>query len=100
MSGNATVLIIDDDGELNGLVQDYLGGFGYRTLAATHPNRGLELLRAEKPDLVVLDVMLPGRNGFQVCQEIRRESRVPIIMLTARGDVSDRVLGLGLGADD
>jgi DNA-binding response OmpR family regulator len=100
MADPVTILLIDDDKEMNDLVGDYLGGFGYRVLAATHPNRGMEILREEKPGLVVLDVMLPGRNGFEVCKEIRRESDVPVVMLTARGDVSDRVLGLGLGADD
>jgi DNA-binding response OmpR family regulator len=100
MPEGAAILIIDDDKELTELVMDYLAGFGFRALAANHPDAGLELLRAGKPDLVILDVMLPGRNGFEVCKEIRGQGRVPIIMLTARGDVSDRVLGLGLGADD
>lgn len=100
MPEGGAILVIDDDKELTELVRDYLAGFGFRALAANHPNAGMELLRSEKPDLVILDVMLPGRNGFEVCRDIRSESRVPIIMLTARGDVSDRVLGLGLGADD
>lgn len=100
MSADASILVIDDDRELAELVRDYLAGFGYRVSTANHPDRGMELLRAERPDLVVLDVMLPGRNGFEVCKEIRAESKVPVVMLTARGDVSDRVLGLGLGADD
>lgn len=100
MPESATLLVIDDDMELAELVRDYLAGFGYRVLTALHPDAGMDLLRTRKPDLVVLDVMLPGRNGFEVCKEIRRESRVPVVMLTARGDVSDRVLGLGLGADD
>jgi DNA-binding response OmpR family regulator len=67
---------------------------------ALHPDEGMSALRRDKPDLVVLDVMLPGRNGFEVCKEIRAESKVPVVMLTARGDVADRVAGLGLGADD
>lgn len=100
MSADASILVIDDDRELAELVREYLAGFGYRVATANHPDRGMEILRAQRPDLVVLDVMLPGRNGFEVCKEIRAESKVPVVMLTARGDVSDRVLGLGLGADD
>jgi DNA-binding response OmpR family regulator len=100
MPEGAAILVIDDDKELAELVKDYLAGFEFRVLVANHPNAGMDLLRSGRPDLVILDVMLPGRNGFEVCKEIRGESRVPIIMLTARGDVSDRVLGLGLGADD
>ncbi len=100
MPQEKSVLVIDDDKELGELLIEYLGQFGFAVEAALHPDQGLAMLRARKPDLVVLDVMLPGRNGFEVCKEIRRDSTVPIIMLTARGEVSDRVLGLGLGADD
>jgi DNA-binding response OmpR family regulator len=95
-----TILIIDDDKKLNQLLQDYLAGFGFHTLTATHPDAGLKKLRQQSPDLIILDVMLPGMNGFEVCKLIRQTHNVPIIMLTARGELSDRVLGLEIGADD
>lgn len=95
-----TILIIDDDQKLVDLLTEYLARFEFETIAATDPDRGISLLRKKSPDLVILDVMLPGRNGFEVCKEIRTESEVPIVMLTARGEVTDRVVGLELGADD
>ncbi len=95
-----TLLIIDDDEKLNRLLTKYLKEFGFRTLSATHPQKGLELLRRESPDLIILDVMLPETNGFEVCKQIRSFSGVPVIMLTARGDLMDKVVGLELGADD
>ena len=94
------VLLIDDDTKLGDLLSGYLKRFDMELLAATHPDQGMELLRGENPDLVLLDVMLPGRDGFEVCREIRKESSVPVIMLTARGEVTDRIVGLELGADD
>jgi DNA-binding response OmpR family regulator len=94
------VLIIDDDERLNALLEEYLGRFGFTVRAATHPTEGLRALKNEMPDAVILDVMLPGMDGFEICRRIREGSRVPIIMLTARGDVMDRVVGLELGADD
>ena len=95
-----TLLMIDDDEKLNALLAEFFDGFGFHSLSATDPENGLKLLQRMKPDLVILDVMLPGMNGFEVCKEIRRRSDVPIIMLTARGDVTDRIVGLELGADD
>jgi two-component system phosphate regulon response regulator OmpR len=95
-----TILVIDDDLKLNRLLQEYLSQHHFQVVAATHPDEGLSLLRRRKPDLVILDVMLPDQDGFEVCKQIRKESVVPIIMLTARGDVMDRVVGLELGADD
>ena len=97
---NPFILIIDDDEKLNRLLSDYLNDFGYRTLSAVHPEAGLRKLKEETPDLVILDVMMPAMNGFEVCKVIRQTSDVPIIMLTARGDLSDKVVGLELGADD
>jgi two-component system phosphate regulon response regulator OmpR len=94
------VLVIDDDRKLCGLLSAYLGGSGFEVLTAHDADEGLRLLRADHPDLVVLDVMLPGMDGFETCRAIRRASAVPIVMLTARGDVTDRVVGLELGADD
>ncbi|MGH1365769.1 MAG: response regulator [Calditrichia bacterium] len=97
---NETILIIDDDKKLIRLLKDYLTGFNYQVIAAAHPEEGMKLLQREKPDLVILDVMLPDTDGFEVCKRIRKESSVPIIMLTARGDVTDRIVGLEIGADD
>jgi DNA-binding response OmpR family regulator len=94
------VLVIDDDEALNELLTEYLGRFGFAVRAVAHPEEGLRALRTDPPDLVVLDLMLPGMDGLAVCRKIRETSRVPIVMLTARGDVSDRILGLELGADD
>jgi DNA-binding response OmpR family regulator len=96
----ATILIIDDDQKLNKLLTEFLGDFGFNTLSATHPQNGLKKLKHHSPDLVILDVMLPGMDGFEVCKTIRQNSSVPIIMLTARGELMDRVVGLELGADD
>lgn len=99
MSG-PRVLMIDDDEKLTGLLAEYLARFGFAVRAAAHPDEGLRLLRADPPDLLVLDLMLPGMDGLAVCRKIRETSRLPIVMLTARGDVADRILGLELGADD
>jgi DNA-binding response OmpR family regulator len=100
MEQSASVLIIDDDERLNELLTEYLGSFGFSVRAATHPAEGLRVLRAAPPDLLVLDVMLPGIDGFAVCRQVREASGLPIIMLTARGGVDDRVAGLQCGADD
>jgi DNA-binding response OmpR family regulator len=94
------LLIIDDDDKLNRLLSDYLPRFGYRVTTATHPQDGLQLIRTLTPDLLILDVMLPGMDGFELLKRIRMDSDVPVLMLTARGDVTDRVVGLELGADD
>ncbi len=96
----ATLLIIDDDEKLNGLLQDFLSDFGFEVITAAHPKRGLERLEQENPDLIILDVMLPSMDGFEVCKTIRQTHSTPIVMLTARGEVMDRVVGLELGADD
>jgi DNA-binding response OmpR family regulator len=95
-----TILIIDDDEKLNRLLTAFLGDFGFKTLSATHPADGLKKLKHKSPDLVILDVMLPGMDGFEVCKAIRQDSSIPIIMLTARGELMDKVIGLELGADD
>lgn len=99
-SAGARVLIIDDDERLNALLVDYLAPFGFSVRAVAHPHDGLRALKADPPDLVVLDIMLPDMDGLSVCRKVREESRIPIIMLTARGDVADRIVGLELGADD
>jgi DNA-binding response OmpR family regulator len=95
-----TILVIDDDEKLGKLLKDYLAQFDMQVTATADPDKGLSALRKLKPDLVILDVMLPGKDGFEVCKEIRRLSNTPIIMLTARGDLTDRVVGLEVGADD
>ncbi len=94
------VLIIDDDEKLSTLLTDFLDGFGMSVKSAAHPEIGLQMLRNDPPDLVILDVMLPGMDGFTVCRKVRETSSLPIIMLTARGDLTDRVVGLEIGADD
>lgn len=94
------VLIIDDDERLGALLTEYLGRFNFEVTTAVHPDAGLRALRTADPDIVILDVMLPGLDGFAVCRKIRETSRVPIVMLTARGEVTDRIVGLELGADD
>jgi DNA-binding response OmpR family regulator len=94
------VLIIDDDRKHNELLQAYFKRFGINLLAALESESGMRKLNREDPDLLLLDVMLPGKDGFEICREVRKTSNIPIIMLTARGDVIDRVSGLELGADD
>jgi len=94
------ILIIDDDPKLNRLLTDFLDGYGFKVSTAVRPGDGLKKMRRDRPDLIILDVMLPEMNGFEVCKVIRQESAIPIIMLTARGAPMDRVVGLELGADD
>jgi DNA-binding response OmpR family regulator len=99
-SAGTRVLIIDDDDRLNALLTEYLGRFGYSVRAVPDPQDGMRALKVDPPDLLVLDIMLPGTDGLTVCRKVREHSRIPIIMLTARGDVADRIVGLELGADD
>src|SRR5262249_1681090 len=94
------VLLIDDDEKLNALLTEYLARFNFAVQAAVHPDEGLRALRIDPPEIVILDVMLPDMDGFAVSRKIRERSAVRIIMLTARGDVADRIAGLELGADD
>lgn len=96
----AKVLIIDDDKKHSHLLQAYFSRFGIKLSCAYDAEEGFKKMQREQPDLLLLDVMLPGKDGFEICREIRKESNIPIIMLTARGDVIDRVSGLELGADD
>ena len=96
----ATVLIVEDDPDTANLVQLYLRRDGYKVLSAPDGREGLKLAQDAGPDLVVLDLMLPGMDGLEVCRELRRDSNVPIIMLTARVEEEDRLEGLNLGADD
>jgi DNA-binding response OmpR family regulator len=94
------VLIIDDDKKHSELLQAYLKRYGINLSCAGDAVEGLKKLQREDPDLLLLDIMLPGKDGFEICREVRKISNIPIIMLTARGDVIDRVSGLELGADD
>ncbi len=94
------VLLIDDDRKHSELLRDYLKQFGITLDCAGDAEQGLRKLARSDPDLLLLDIMLPGRDGFDICREVRKSSGIPIIMLTARGDVIDRVSGLEIGADD
>ncbi len=94
------VLLIDDDARLFELLASYLRQNGVDVTSATDGARGLAALEAAPYDAVLLDVMMPGMDGLEVCKRIRQKSRIPVIMLTAKGDETDRVVGLELGADD
>lgn len=94
------LLLIDDDERHSELLKSYLQQFNIDLVYALDGESGLQLFRKINPDLLLLDIMLPGKDGFEICREIRKTSNVPIIILTARGDVIDRVSGLELGADD
>ncbi len=95
-----TILVVDDEPAIARLVRDYLEQAGFKTLVAGDGDAALRHARDAKPDLVVLDLGLPGRDGLDVTRELRRSSAVPIIVLTARGEETDRIVGLELGADD
>ncbi len=94
------VLIVDDDVELTELVSEYLGGEGFEVEAVHDGNEGLKRALSGEHVLVVLDIMLPGMNGLDVLRNLRKQSRVPVLILTARGDDVDRIVGLEIGADD
>ena len=94
------VLIIEDDPNTTRLVGLYLSRDGYRVISAANGQEGLQLAREAKPDLIVLDLMLPGMSGMDICRTLRDESMVPIVMLTARVEEKDRLNGLDVGADD
>ena len=99
MSGER-VLVVDDEPIVTEVVQRYLVREGYQVPVAADGRAALKQAREAAPDLVVLDLMLPEIDGLEVCRQLRAESSVPIIMLTAKGEESDKILGLGLGADD
>ena len=94
------ILMIEDDGRLSAMVAEYLSASGYRVVVHGRALDGLAALEAEPFDALVLDVMLPDLDGFEVCRRVRARSAIPVLMLTARGDATDRVVGLELGADD
>jgi OmpR family response regulator RpaB len=95
-----TILVVDDEASIRRILETRLSMIGYQVVTACDGLEALELFRSNHPDLVVLDVMMPKLDGYGVCQELRKESDVPIVMLTALGDVADRITGLELGADD
>ena len=94
------ILIIDDDTQLTELLIEFLSSYKYNIVAQHTPEKGLEHLEKKGADAIILDIMLPGMDGFQVLRKIRENLSTPIIMLTARGEVTDRIVGLELGADD
>jgi len=94
------ILLIDDDDSLADLLKQYLARYDMQLISADCPSKGYLALEQAKPQAIILDVMLPEQDGFEVCKQIRKQSEIPIIMLTARGDVMDRVIGLEIGADD
>lgn len=94
------VLVADDDCEIRELLADYLQVEGYQVIIAYDGQNALDLARHHTPDLIVLDIMMPGLDGFEVCRILRHESPVPILMLSARQEEADKLLALGLGADD
>lgn len=97
---NNKVLIVDDDEHIAELIKIYFEKDGFTTVTANNGKKAVELFKSEAPAIVILDVMMPEMDGWQVCREIRRVSNIPIIMLTAKGETFDKVLGLELGADD
>lgn len=94
------ILLVDDEPKIIKIAKDYLEKSGYRVLSAPDGVTALAIARQEKPDMIVLDLNMPGMDGLDVCRQLRRESDVPIIMLTARVEETDRLIGLELGADD
>ncbi|MCB1759704.1 MAG: response regulator [Gammaproteobacteria bacterium] len=100
MEQAAQILIVDDDPEIRNLLEQYFVNNGYRALAVGDGRAMRQMLEQAAIDLVILDLMLPGEDGLELCRNLRAQSRIPIIMLTARGDEMDRILGLEMGADD
>ncbi|HZK71283.1 MAG TPA: response regulator transcription factor [Clostridia bacterium] len=100
MKMKTNILVIDDDVNICELIRLYIEKEGYSAIVAYDGVKGLDAFRKNAPSLVLLDLMLPGMDGLQVCREIRKLSNIPIIMLTAKGETFDKVLGLELGADD
>jgi DNA-binding response OmpR family regulator len=100
MQRQRTILVVDDEPEIRDVIRAYLERDGFRVIGVGDGEAALRLVRTDKPDALVLDLMLPGIGGMEVCRRVRAESDIPIMMLTARDDITDKVLGLELGADD
>lgn len=98
--GNLLVLIVDDDEEINNMLSEYLSKMGYRTVSAFDGKSALEMFKNSRPDIVILDLMLPEIEGIEVCKKIRAVSDTPVLMLTALADETDKLIGLEIGADD
>ncbi|MDH5720672.1 MAG: response regulator transcription factor [Spirochaetia bacterium] len=94
------IYVLDDDKKLNSLLKEYLSSFGYEIISFVNPRDFFYRLKKEEPDLLLLDVMLPEMDGFEVLRKFRKEYSIPVIMLTARDDITDKVAGLETGADD
>ncbi len=100
MNAKYRILIVEDDDDISMIEQAYLEASGFETCIVSDGDKVLPLLHAEKFDLILLDLMLPGKSGYEICKEIRRELNIPILMVTARTESVDKIRGLGLGADD
>ena len=94
------ILLVDDDEKLLKLLREYLEDYGFQVHTLGDGSTVVQILREESPDIVILDIMLPKKNGLEVLREIRKEFSLPVIMLTAKGEDADRIVGLELGADD
>jgi len=94
------ILVVDDEQEIAELIRDYLKATGYDVIIANNGEKGLETFEREKPDMAILDIMMPVMDGLELCRRIRSASNIPILMLTAKKEDADKILGLGLGADD
>jgi two-component system phosphate regulon response regulator OmpR len=94
------VLLVDDDKKLRDLLREYLEGYGYKVLTLTDGSVVVETIKRESPDIVILDIMMPVKDGLDVLKDIRMTVAIPVIMLTAKGEAADRIVGLELGADD
>lgn len=99
-TSNGKILVVDDDKNICELLRLYIEKDGFQVVIANDGKRALEMFRAEQPDLIMLDIMLPELDGWQVCREIRQNSKVPIIMLTAKSEERDELLGFDLGVDE
>ena len=100
LSQSASILVVDDDREILGLISDFLCKHGFRIDTAERAAQAEEKIQSQRVDLIILDVMMPEEDGLAFCRRIRTDSQIPIIMLTALGEETDRIVGLELGADD
>lgn len=100
MANGENILIIDDDSKLIELLTEYLTGYGFLVETLPNGDNALEKIKALEPEIIILDVMMPGKDGFEILHEIRHEDSTPVIMLTAKGEDTDRIVGLEMGADD
>lgn len=97
---NEKILVVEDEKEIANLIKDYLTASNYKVIIANDGETGLELFSTEKPQMAILDIMLPKKDGFEVCRNIRSISNIPILILSAKKEDTDKIIGLGLGADD